>query len=403
MYAAAKNGQTAERACDEKKPRETKEPAQVLDQIQRLQDDCATLNDLIERILISSGICRRYTHPDEIAYCNLQQPHQCETARSTPMHVKATSYGNAVELISDLVSIQRPVVRPRPSPSRTSSAPIRPTRSSAAYRQRFFVVRSEPSFDRYTVSAFQRIRTPKVASRYKPLSKWVPRITIPQPFKMTIREQYTRGKSTYSKRFVEKLLREKHKKQLAELREHQKTFKAHAVPRTTYEPDLPAKIGQLKRRSKSAIAKKTESPTPKRFHSNPVPVTTFIPPSDGIQELRKQQRFQRALALLAVASEPGNMHDHSTRWKVQQELRHKSRCFQRNDETEKIRSKSVPDFKRLHFELEEKLNDLRISQPITLTEPFHFHSDYPKHYCKQWTFEQERRFLKRKFITKTLS
>ncbi|KAI6199922.1 hypothetical protein M3Y96_00678700 [Aphelenchoides besseyi] len=94
MYAAAKNGQTAERACDEKKPRETKEPAQVLDQIQRLQDDCATLNDLIERILISSGICRRYTHPDEIAYCNLQQPHQCETARSTPMHVKATSYGN---------------------------------------------------------------------------------------------------------------------------------------------------------------------------------------------------------------------------------------------------------------------------------------------------------------------
>ncbi|KAI6213681.1 hypothetical protein M3Y94_00179900 [Aphelenchoides besseyi] len=391
MYAAVKNGQATEGSCDEKKSHETKNSAQVLDQIHRLQDDCATLNDLIERILISSGICRRYTHPDEIAYCNLQQSHNCKT---TSMDAKASSYGN--------VSIQRPTVRSRPSPSRTSSAPIRPTRNSAAYRQRFFVVRSEPSFDRYTISAFQRIRTPKVTSRHKPLSKWVPRITIPQPFKMTIREQYTRGKSTYSKRFVEKLLREKHKKQLAELREHQKTFKAHAVPLTTYEPDLPTKVGQLKRRSKSAIAKRTESPTPKRFHSNPVPLTTFIPPSNGIQEVRKQRRFQRALALLAAASEPGNMHDHSTRWKVQQQLRHESRCFQRNDETERIRSKSVPDFKRLHFELEEKLNDLRISQPITLTEPFHFHSDYPKHYCKQWTFEQERRFLKRKVKTKTL-
>lgn len=45
--------------------------ARLLDRLHRLQIDCSVLNDFIEDVLLTSGVCRRYT--DELAYCNLKQ------------------------------------------------------------------------------------------------------------------------------------------------------------------------------------------------------------------------------------------------------------------------------------------------------------------------------------------
>lgn len=57
---------------------------------------------------------------------------------------------------------------------------------STSNRQQFYLARPEPlNFDRYTVSSFQRVRSG--IQRQKTQSKWVPRTTIPQPFKMTLR------------------------------------------------------------------------------------------------------------------------------------------------------------------------------------------------------------------------
>lgn len=47
---------------------------------------------------------------------------------------------------------------------------------------------------------------------------------------------------------------------------------------------------------------------PKKFHSNPVPLSTFFRPLGSDEGRRKQERFQRALTLLATASEPGHMN-----------------------------------------------------------------------------------------------
>lgn len=46
---------------------------EVLDKLHKLQMDCSVLNDFIERVLLSSGICKKYTHPNEPVYCNLKQ------------------------------------------------------------------------------------------------------------------------------------------------------------------------------------------------------------------------------------------------------------------------------------------------------------------------------------------
>jgi hypothetical protein len=163
------------------------------------------------------------------------------------------------------------------------------------------------------------------------------------------------------------------------------SFKANPIPKTTYSPDLPAKIGVilLKQRSKSVahLQDSDKKETPTKFHSNPVPLSTFFRPVSSDENLRKQRRFQRALTLLATSSQPGHMAEHSVRWRVQQKLRHVPRCYQRQDQTERVRSKSVPDFRRMHHEFENKLQEMKMFRPPTLVEPFHFHLDYPKHYC----------------------
>ncbi|KAI6189785.1 hypothetical protein M3Y97_00046200 [Aphelenchoides bicaudatus] len=386
MYTASKQSQSSAGSSpvqsvnnvDEQLKMETEtDQIKLLERLNRLQLDCSVLNNFIERVLTTSGICRRYTHPNEPAYCNLKQLCGATGKRSAK---KGT-----------IIRSQQRTTRPQPQilihPSALKGKP-------KIYRHS--CVRPEKSFDQFTVAAFQRLQSG--TAKTKTTSKWVPRVTVPQPFKMTLRDQHTRARSTYSKRFLEKMLREKREKQLAELLEHQKIFKANPIPKTTYAPDLPAKIGQLKQRSKSVTALRdtTKVEKPKKFHSNPVPLSTFFRPLSSDEGRRKQQRFQRALNLLATASEPGHMAEHSIRWKVQQKLRHVPKCFQRQDQTDRVRSKSVPDFRRMHRDFEAKLDDLKLFRPPTLIEPFHFHLDYPKHYCKEWTFAIEEKLQKEK-------
>lgn len=117
-----------------------------------------------------------------------------------------------------------------------------------------------------------------------------------------------------------------------------------------------------------------------KFKAHPVPLSTFLPPPNV--RTSKEERTQRAIRILALSKEPGHMADHSIRWKVQQKVRHVPKCFIPKEILPRIRSKSVPDFRRLHRDFELKLDNLRQTKPITLPEPFQFNEDYPKHYCK---------------------
>lgn len=99
------------------------------------------------------------------------------------------------------------------------------------------------------------------------------------------------------------------------------------MPLTTYVPETNYYVGvifenilicsyetiqKLKRKTtqaakvtgtrKNGIAKETSEK--KKFHSTPIPLSTFIRPSTSADDLRKLYRHQRAIELLTSASEP---------------------------------------------------------------------------------------------------
>lgn len=172
--------------------------------------------------------------------------------------------------------------------------------------------------------------------------EWVPRVTIPQPFSMSIREQLRNDKK--KENMINEMRDEREKRIEAEIRECKKKFKAKPVPAHVKEPlyenqraadnfrkqklremqqeytykvtelenEQEAKLNQLTSKDyKSTGPKKQTNATTETFNAQPLPdfyFNEFANEEIKEQEMYKQiQRQMRALEMLKESKLPNNM------------------------------------------------------------------------------------------------
>lgn len=231
---------------------------------------------------------------------------------------------------------------------------------------------------------------------------WSPKVTVPKPFQMTIREARKREQNIKSKSQVEM---ENHllKKQLEEEAECQKQFRANPVPAAVFLP-LYHEIVQrneerrrsVKERSKvkllasqkpfkfierekqrnemrkmqlrdlSAPEKKT-----KLFKAKPVPRCVYSPAvNDKLkeEELYREIRIRmRAEELLRNSSLPN-----SRLALANTKRKKKHKCIEPKETENKPKIKSsVPDFQQLHKKFQKRLLQQKQVKHLTVCEPFH--------------------------------
>uniref|UniRef100_A0A669P508 Protein FAM161A n=1 Tax=Phasianus colchicus TaxID=9054 RepID=A0A669P508_PHACC len=236
---------------------------------------------------------------------------------------------------------------------------------------------------------------------------WSPKITVPKPFQMTIREARKKEQNVKSKSQIEmenNLL----KKQLEEEAECQKKFRATPVPAAVFLPlyheivqrneerrksvkersklrllasQKPFKfierekqrdeIRKMQLRDLSTPAKKT-----KPFKAKPVPRYIYSPSvRDRLQEeeLYREIRIRmRAEELLRNASLPTSRLAPKD---VNKKKKHKCAEPKEMEHKPKIQPR-VPDFDRLHQKFQKRLRQKQQVKHLTVCEPFHLRTPY---------------------------
>uniref|UniRef100_A0A674J5S8 Protein FAM161A n=1 Tax=Terrapene triunguis TaxID=2587831 RepID=A0A674J5S8_9SAUR len=236
----------------------------------------------------------------------------------------------------------------------------------------------------------------------KKQKEWSPKVTVPKPFQMTIREAKKKQQNVKSKSQIEtenNLL----KKQLEEEAECQKKFRANPVPASVFLPlyheimerneerrkfvkerskdillasqrpfqfirreEQRKEIRKMQLKDLSLPEKKT-----KLFQAKPVPKSVYSPAiNDKLkeEELYREIRIQmRAEELLRNSSLPNSRLASRTINKQR-----KQKCNQQKEELEhKPRIKSrVPDFETLHQKFQNRLLKQKHVKHITVCEPF---------------------------------
>ncbi|NXE77232.1 F161A protein, partial [Cochlearius cochlearius] len=236
---------------------------------------------------------------------------------------------------------------------------------------------------------------------------WSPKVTVPKPFQMTIREARKKEQNVKSKSQIEmenNLLR----KQLEEEAECQKKFRANPVPAAVFLPlyheivqrneerrrsvrersqrklvasQKPFKfierekqrneIRKMQLRDLSAPEKKT-----KLFKAKPVPKCVYSPAvNDKLreEELYREIRIRmRAEELLRNSSLPNSrlaLKD------TNKKKKHK--CIEPKETEHKPRIKSnVPDFELLHQKFQKRLLQQKKVKHLTVCEPFDLRTPY---------------------------
>ncbi|XP_043367912.1 protein FAM161A isoform X2 [Dermochelys coriacea] len=242
----------------------------------------------------------------------------------------------------------------------------------------------------------------------KKQKEWSPKVTVPKPFQMTIREAKKKQQNVKSKSQIEmenNLL----KKQLEEEAECQKKFRANPVPASVFLP-LYHEIMErneerrkfVKERSKDMLLasqrpfqfiKREEQrkeirkmqlkdlSLPERktklFQAKPVPKSVYSPAiNDKLkeEELYREIRIQmRAEELLHNSSLPNSRLARRTIYKQR-----KQKCNQQKEELEhkpKIKSR-VPDFETLHQKFQNRLLKQKLVKHITVCEPFNLRTPH---------------------------
>ncbi|XP_067421313.1 protein FAM161A isoform X2 [Emydura macquarii macquarii] len=232
--------------------------------------------------------------------------------------------------------------------------------------------------------------------------EWSPKITVPKPFQMTIREAKKKQQNVKSKSQIEmenNLL----KKQLEEESECQKKFRANPVPASVFLPlyheimerneerrkfmkerskyillasqrpfqfikreEQRKEIRKIQLKDLSLPEKKT-----KLFQAKPVPKSVYSPAiNDKLkeEELYREIRIQmRAEELLRNSSLPNSRLASRTINKHR-----KQKCSEQKEQLEhKPRSRSrVPNFETLHKKFQDRLLKQKHVKHITVCEPF---------------------------------
>ncbi|XP_048698721.2 protein FAM161A isoform X2 [Caretta caretta] len=235
----------------------------------------------------------------------------------------------------------------------------------------------------------------------KKQKEWSPKVTVPKPFQMTIREAKKKQQNVKSKSQIEmenNLL----KKQLEEEAECQKKFRANPVPASVFLPlyheimerneerrkfvkerskdillatqrpfqfikreEQRKEIRKMQLKDLSLPEKKT-----KLFQAKPVPKSVYSPAiNDKLkeEELYREIRIQmRAEELLHNSSLPNSRLARRTIYKQR-----KQKCNQQKELEHKPRIKSrVPDFETLHQKFQNRLLKQKHVKHITVCEPF---------------------------------
>ncbi|NWS67041.1 F161A protein, partial [Crotophaga sulcirostris] len=230
---------------------------------------------------------------------------------------------------------------------------------------------------------------------------WSPKVTVPKPFQMTLREAKKKEQNIKSKSQMEmenNLL----KKQLEEEAECQKKFRANPVPAAIFLPlyheivqrneerrrsvkersklkllasQKPFKfIEREKRRNEIRKMQLRDIPTPEKktklFKAKPVPKCVYSPAvNDRLkeEELYREIRIRmRAEELLRNSSLPNSRLALAN---ANKKKKHKCIELKETEHKPKIKSR-VPDFDLLHQKFQKRLLQQKQEKHLTVCEPF---------------------------------
>lgn len=231
---------------------------------------------------------------------------------------------------------------------------------------------------------------------------WSPKVTVPKPFQMTIREARKREQNIKSKSQVEM---ENHllKKQLEEEAECQKQFRANPVPAAVFLP-LYHEIVQrneerrrsVKERSKVKLLASQKpfkfierekqrnemrkmqlrdlsapEKKPKLFKAKPVPRCVY---SAAVNEKLKEEELYREIRIRMRAEEllRNSSLPNSRLALANTNRKKKHKCIEPKETENKPNIKSsVPDFQQLHKKFQKRLLQQKQVKHLTVCEPFH--------------------------------
>uniref|UniRef100_A0A8C6K4G4 Protein FAM161A n=2 Tax=Melopsittacus undulatus TaxID=13146 RepID=A0A8C6K4G4_MELUD len=279
------------------------------------------------------------------------------------------------------------------------------TPSSALAKQRI-----ETMWDGFCVTDYiphTKPSSPACRAMQKKQKAWSPRVTVPKPFQMTIREARKKEQNIKSKSLVEmenNLLQ----KQLEEEAECQKQFRATPVPAAVFLPlyhDILQRNEErrrsVKERSKlqllacqkpfkfierekqrnemrkmqlrdlSAPGKKTGV-----FKAKPVPRCVYSP---AVNERLKEEELYREIRIRMRAEELlRNSSLPNSRLALKDASKKKKpKCSEPKQTEHKPRIKSsVPDFKLLHQRFEQRILQQKQAKHLTVCEPFGLRTPY---------------------------
>ncbi|NWS14197.1 F161A protein, partial [Pachyramphus minor] len=237
--------------------------------------------------------------------------------------------------------------------------------------------------------------------------EWSPKVTVPKPFQMTIREAQKKEQNVKSKSRIEL---ENHllKKQLEEEAECQKKFRANPVPATIFLPlyhDIVQRDEERRRsvrersklkllasqkpfkfiereRQRREIKKMQlrdlsmpENPA-KVFRAKPVPKCVYSP--DFNERLKEEELYReirirmRAEEMLRNSSVPNSRLASK---ETNKPKKHKSPVPKQTEHKPRI-NPSVPDFERLYERFQKRLLQEKQVKDLTVCEPFNLLTSY---------------------------
>ncbi|NXU87916.1 F161A protein, partial [Xiphorhynchus elegans] len=256
------------------------------------------------------------------------------------------------------------------------------------------------------ISRLQESRPSSPACRKarKKQKVWSPKVTVPKPFQMTIREAQKKEQNVKSKSQIE-MENQLLKKQLEEEAECQKKFRATPVPAAIFLPlyhDIVRRDEERRRsvrersrlrllasqkpfkflereRQRSELRKmqlkelSAPETQPKAFRAKPVPRCVYSP---EFQERLKEEELYREIRIRMRAEELlRNSSVPNSRLALKETSRNKSTEPQRAEHKPRINS-SVPDFERLYERFQKRLLQQRKVKDLTVCEPFNLLTSY---------------------------
>ncbi|NXY23548.1 F161A protein, partial [Atrichornis clamosus] len=282
------------------------------------------------------------------------------------------------------------------------------TASSAFAKQQIEKMWDGFSLEDYISRAKHSLPSSPICRKARKKQKvWSPKVTVPKPFQMTLREAQKKEQNIKSKSQIEL---ENHllKKQLEEEAECQKKFRANPVPAAVFLPlyhDIVQRNEERRRsvrersklkllasqrpfkfiereRQRSEIRKKQLrdlSPPENKikvFRAKPVPKCVYSPDfNDKLkeEELYREIRIRmRAEELLRNSSVPNSR---LALKETSKKKKHKRPEPKQTEQKPKIKP-SVPDFELLHEKFQKRLLQQKKVKQLTVCEPFDLLTSY---------------------------